>query len=115
MTTKEQIEIIEAYERGEDIEYRLTNEIEWHNLIKTSHDFNFQRFFYRIKQKRCRAYYGEVYYYINYDLKVIEDKEYYTESDDSCCEVGNYFRTKEDAEKARELIEETLTKFHGND
>lgn len=117
MTTKEMIEILQAYEMGEVIEYRLTNESRWFNLNKTSHDFNFQRFIYRIKPKklpkRWRAKKGEKYYIIGIRGDIVE----YTECaesvvDDLLFAFGNYFQTREKAEKARDLMEECLNKFH---
>lgn len=114
MTVKEQREILEAYERGEEIEIKSAYR-DWTLLTfkyPTVYCFNFQDFDYRIKKKRWRAEEGEDYYLISYDLKVLKDDERFSESDDRCYEAGNYFRTIDQAQKARELLKETLTKFH---
>lgn len=63
-------------------------------------------------KEHWRAEEGELYYYLSAELKVAIDKDYDTESDLECYDVGNYFRTREDAIKARKLLKETLTKFH---
>lgn len=123
MTTKEQREILEAYERGEEIEYGLPN-YEWCTLLSKEeyikefgyeYQFNFYFYEYRIKKKPWRAKEGETYYYINTGLIVTWRVDNYEITDEDCFNAGNYFRTKELAEKARELIKECLTKFHEND
>lgn len=110
----EQKAILEAYVNGEKIERcpkaganRTFEEIE-----SAGHLFNFCLYDYRVKSKRWRAEKGDSYYYINYDLCVEEEMECSEESDGSCYEVGNYFHSREQAEKARDLVKETLIKFH---
>lgn len=52
MTTKEKIEVIRAYDNGEDIEYtNIDSVVEefWGNLL--SPEFDFSRFKYRVKGK----------------------------------------------------------------
>ncbi len=48
--------------------------------------------------KRWRADYGEMYYYIEFDGKIILEPEYYYNIDNRRYNLGNYFRTKEEAE-----------------
>ena len=52
MTTKEKIEVIRAYDNGEDIEYTDINSVVeefWGNLLAP--EFDFSRFKYRVKGK----------------------------------------------------------------
>ena len=52
MTTEEKIEVIRAYDNGEDIEYtNIDSVVEefWGNLL--SPEFDFSRFKYRVKEK----------------------------------------------------------------
>lgn len=123
MTTKEQREILEAYERGEEIEYRISLS-KWYTLgskeefIKETgceYKFNFSNIEYRIKKKRWRAEEGEYYFYIGYNLEVFEEMEDFCEADDECYEVSNYFKTEEEAQRAADYLKECLTKFHDNE
>nr|DAX83458.1 MAG TPA: protein of unknown function (DUF4907) [Caudoviricetes sp.] len=66
----------------------------------------------KIEDIRLRVMEGDAYYYINsicnvsavYDERVsIDDKQFLS---------YNYFKTKEQAEKAAELVKDTLKKFH---
>lgn len=53
MTTKEKIEVIRAYDNGEDIEYtNIGSVVEefWGNLL--SPEFDFSRFKYRVKSNK---------------------------------------------------------------
>lgn len=118
MTTREQIEIIQAYERGEEIEYRPPLS-EWFTLVSNKefikemgyeYEFNFSDYEYRIK--RWRAEKGEPYYFLTSELSVARMMEESIFANDHHYNVGNYFRTKEQAEKARDLLMECLTKFH---
>ncbi len=109
-TIKEQIEIIQAYERGEEIQVYISEWLEIEN--KVNYQFNFQQYKYRIKPKRWRAENGGVYYYINSSFKVASCAELYDRVDNIRFDAGNYFRTEEQAKQAIELLKETLTKFH---
>lgn len=116
MTTKEQREIIEAYERGEEIEMKTSSKNEWF-IIKLENDgftyqFNFFNNIYRIKPKRWRSEKGKRYYSLNPALVVVLCEEEYDSIDTDRFNAGNYFRTDEIAKKAKELLTETLTKFH---
>lgn len=116
MTIREQIEIIQAYERGEEIEWKKNYENSFKHLIVKEiigdHQFDFANNVYRIKRKRWRAKKDEAYYFINNKIDVALSIEYYDSYDDKRYEIGNYFLTEEDAKKARDLIKECLTKFH---
>lgn len=108
-TIQEQIEILEAYERGEEIEVNISGWLTIGN--KVNYQFDFQHYNYRIK-KRCRAEKGGVYYYINSSFEVLPCNEDYDCVDDYRFNAGNYFRATQQAEKAKELLKECLIKFH---
>lgn len=56
------------------------------------------------KQKRWRAKYGERYYYTDCCAYVQFATEHNTTTDNRLYELGNYFQTREQAEKALEKI-----------
>ena len=66
----------------------------------------------RIEKKKWRAPIGDIYYtiYSDFTLNQIRDSQWGI--DDERYNIGNYFRSKEQAEKAAEAIKETLKKFH---
>lgn len=55
------------------------------------------------KSKRWRVKYGERYYYTDCCAYVQFATEHNTTTDNRLYEIGNYFQTREQAEKAREL------------
>jgi hypothetical protein len=66
-----------------------------------------------VVKKRWRAYYNEEYYFIEYvEVKTFVEK--YDELDDKLYEMGNYFRTREQAEKVAKEVREVFEK-HKND
>ena len=65
------------------------------------------------KTKRWRADYNEEYYYIE-DVKVKTFVEKYDELDYKLYDIGNYFRTREQAEEVAKEIREIFEK-HKND
>lgn len=112
MTVQEQIEILQAYERGEEIEWRRKNsDMNFIILNYKPHDFNFEYFEYRIKPKRWRAEFDGAYYFVG-AVGVSSCCETHCDIDNGRYELGNYFRTKEEAEKARKLMKDVLTQFH---
>lgn len=66
----------------------------------------------KVEKIRWRAEYGEEYCYVGNQGIIMVDKEDGHCVDENRHEFGNYFRTKEQAEKAAKLIKETLKKFH---
>ncbi|MDE6436633.1 MAG: hypothetical protein K2K69_03895 [Muribaculaceae bacterium] len=64
------------------------------------------------KPKRWRADEGGSYWHFGSTGKAAIRSEYRTTLDNSRYSIGNYFRTKEDAEQAVEVVREALTKFH---
>ena len=57
---------------------------------------------------RWRAGKFRTYYFIQYDMKVMDDKETGCRGDDDCYFVGNYFKTREAASRAAEKIRKIL-------
>ena len=55
---------------------------------------------------RWRAKGGNIYYYIGVDAEVEDDLESGCSGDDACYSVGNYFKTREAAERAAKQIRE---------
>ncbi|MCF0161416.1 MAG: hypothetical protein HUJ88_02340, partial [Fusobacterium necrophorum] len=55
------------------------------------------------KPKRWRAKHKEVYFYIDPFGEICEEIETYDITDERFYNSGNYFQTREQAEKAREL------------
>lgn len=53
---------------------------------------------------RWRAKDSWVYYYIDYEGIITEEQEKYTSFDDYCYTVGNYFKTREEAEEYRDNL-----------
>lgn len=109
-TTKEQREILEAYERGEEIEVYVIERLKIAD--KDNYQFDFRHYDYRIKPKRWRADEDERYYFLNSRLVIVASVDTYSCADDSHFNAGNYFRTAEQAEKAKKLLIEALAKFH---
>lgn len=66
----------------------------------------------KVEKIRWRAEYGEEYCYVGNRGIIMVDKEDGHCADENRHEFGNYFRTKEQAEKAAELVKDTLKKFH---
>ena len=66
----------------------------------------------RVEKIRWRAKEGEDYYYITGRGHVVGDEEGDLPEDIERYEFGNYFRTREQAEKAAEVVKEALRKFH---
>lgn len=66
---------------------------------------------YGIK-KRWRAGNEESYYLIFTDFSVERDKEYYTVTDNKRYEVGNYLKSKEEAEEYAKYIKKCSLEWH---
>ena len=60
---------------------------------------------YDIQVLNGRAYKGEAYYFLTSKLTVQKTMEQYTEFDNELFFADNYFKNKEDAEKAKNIIE----------
>lgn len=66
----------------------------------------------QVEKIRWRAKEGEDYYCITERGHVVGDEEGGLPEDIERYEFGNYFRTREQAEKAAEVVKEALRKFH---
>lgn len=122
-SVKEQIELAQAWENGEELEWKPIDASDnvWtllhtketllkNRLEEIQFDFNHNE--YRIKPKRWRAKPGCPYYYINICGNIISFSETDGYIDAQLHEVGNYFQTEEQAQKVRELFKECLIKFY---
>lgn len=138
MKVKEQGEIILAYERGEEIEWRpkqdddhvVKVDDEWSSLpIKDGHcykmdsayfnefggdehQFDFNHYEYRKKKMWWRAEKRGGYFYIDERLTIRVSYDNRTEVDDILYRSGNYFSSTELAETARNLFIKTIKKIH---
>lgn len=70
--------------------------------------------------KRWRAEEGEYYYYISLDLGIIKTKSYSNDDfEDERYNLGNYFKTEEEAQKVKEELDKFWAKVRageiGND
>lgn len=66
----------------------------------------------RVEKIRWRAEKDETYFTICGDLSISDTKDLDWEIDNRYHNLGNYFRTEEQAKAAAEAIKETLRKFH---
>lgn len=71
----------------------------------------------RVEKIRWRAKEGDRYWTLSLSsyLEILEAREDDFDCDQDSWECGNYFKTKEQAEKAAETIRETLRKLHEED
>lgn len=66
----------------------------------------------RVEKIRWRAKKDGYYYFIDINLTVKSIDDTYSTFDNELCDAFNYFRTKEQAEKAAKRVKETLRKYH---
>lgn len=66
----------------------------------------------RVEKIRWRAKQSQSYFFIDKDINSTEEEESGDAIDDMLWRKFNYFRTKEQTEKAAELVKDTLKKFH---
>ncbi len=64
------------------------------------------------KPKRWRAKKGDEYWYIDGIIHPCQGKEDMIRTDYTRYKIGNYFRTREEAQQAAEEVRKTLIKFH---
>lgn len=71
----------------------------------------------RVEKIRWRAKEGGKYWTLSLSsfLEILEAREDDLDCDQDSWECGNYFKTKEQAERAAEVIKETLRMFHEED
>ena len=94
--------------------FRLANEVEKIRLFKELKDkglrWNAEE--KKIENIRSRVKKGDTYYYVNSICNVSAAHDDRMGIDDKQFLSYNYFKTKEQAEKAAELIKESLKKFY---
>lgn len=66
----------------------------------------------KLETIRRRVENGNTYYVLGWNMRTYELVEDKRVCDGGAFEIGNYFQTKEQAEKAAELVKATLKKFH---
>ena len=66
---------------------------------------------YGIK-KRWRAEQGGYFYYIDFLFETERTVETFVEGDDAIYKSGNYFETKEEAEKCAEYMKKCILEWH---
>ena len=66
----------------------------------------------RVEKVRWRAEKNETYFTICGDLSISDAKDFDWEIDNRYHNLGNYFRTREQAKAAAEAIKDVLRKFH---
>lgn len=114
MVIHEQIEILQAYERGEGIEFRKLTCDNWNTLVDSDHQFNFYMFEYRIKPKKWRAEKMQTYYYVDSFLNVTCSTETDNMIDYERFKVGNYFKEESDAKALKDRMRSLVDQFHNN-
>lgn len=65
-----------------------------------------------MKKKRWRAKHGEYYHYISFQFKTSWTVEAFSKEDDISYNLGNYFETKEEAEKYAEYMKKCSLEWH---
>lgn len=66
----------------------------------------------KVENIQWRAEYDEDYYYLGLNGEIYKEQEMGYAVDDERYNFGNYFRTREQAERVARAIKETLKKFH---
>lgn len=121
MTPREMITIIQAYEQGKEIEWRLKRDSDWAVLpivinLDRCEQFDFNNYDYRIKPQpnRWRAEKDGIYYFVDNDGIVRFTSDKYSKIDNRKYNIGNYFKTKEEAQvianKFKDLFKEFICK-----
>lgn len=112
-TTKEMIEVMQAYERGEQIQFLEYGGVKWEDCVGEPY-WNWGKYDYRVKPiPMCwRAMKGKPYYIVGTDGDVWMALEAYTKIDKNRFNIGNYFKSKEDAKRAAMAFKESLIKLH---
>ena len=65
-----------------------------------------------MEKKRWRAKHNKYYYYIDSQFKINWTVEAFTKGDDVSYKSGNYFETKEEAEKYAEYMKKCSLEWH---
>ena len=102
----------DGYEQLEDFE-----------LILTDEKLEIEKFIGYVNQnygipKRWRAKQGEIYFFINSNCEIGTTKNYindWDKFDDINYELGNYFETKEEAQKVKEELDKFWAKVRAGE
>ena len=89
----------------EEEKHRLFDVLKLNNLCWNAEEKKVEKIMWRAED-------GEEYCYVGNRGIIMVDKEDGHCADENRHEFGNYFRTKEDARKAAELVKAALKKFH---
>lgn len=65
-----------------------------------------------MEKKRWRAKHGGYYHYISFQFKTDWTVEAFSKEDDINYNLGNYFETKEEAEKCAEYMKKCVLEWH---
>lgn len=65
-----------------------------------------------MEKKRWRAKHSEYYYYINPQFKTEWTVEAFTKKDDASYNLGNYFKTEQEAQKYAEYMKKCSLEWH---
>ena len=98
----------------DDFRHATTEEAQrlWDALAKEGKHWNPKTMEIKdIEKKLWRGEKGCVYFYFNYDFVVSATKEYNFNTDDICYNTGNYFRTREQAQRAAYKLKAALSEF----
>lgn len=100
----EQYRIYKIRENGNNSNL-FQEEIDPEQMIRAGADF-----IEEVKPERWRASLGEIYWYVNFPQMTMDYNHYDTRDlfSHQCFEVGNYFQTKEQAQRALGRIKQVL-------
>lgn len=125
---KERIDRVGLY--GEYYEYQINLEIKYKNnydepyFIKNEYVEDLKSIVNSVNKiygipKRWRAEKEKEYFFITGTSEITTDEEYYNEADNARYELGNYFKTEEEAEKVKAELDKFWEKVRageiGND
>lgn len=65
-----------------------------------------------MEKKRWRAESKEIYFFINDYCEITSDNDFFYDEDNARYYFGNYFKTKEEAEKYAEYIKKCSLEWH---
>jgi len=98
------------YRKPREGEYALHNTI----VLKCDND-EYNHFHFILRKKRWRASKGSKYFNVECYGKACHDTDMQTYGDDLRYEIGNYFKTEAEAQKAADKLKEFLMQFHGGE
>lgn len=96
----------------QDARYATTEEIESFDKFLKSKGYYFDKEKLELKKLRWRAECGERYWFINSGGIISTENECNVISDNKKYDLGNYFKTLEDAEKALKQVKQLFKSIH---